>query len=166
MILEFYRETRCPTLCGTVTQFHYFSRVPQIGTLSRIVIDSVNNNAGQRLNLSSVGEDIILNCSVDSNVPPNKTEEVSWRRTIQDQDIPILLFQHNEVHSDSSHESYQERAEFFISEIPKGNFSLKLKDVKIEDEGEFICEVHTGDLSAHTIVVLQRLVTSGKTMFP
>ncbi|KAL7876949.1 hypothetical protein SRHO_G00035920 [Serrasalmus rhombeus] len=106
---------------------------------------------------ASVGEDVILNCSVDSNVPPNKIEEVSWRRTIQDQDILILFFQDNEVHSDSSHESYQERAEFFVSEIPKGNFSLKLKDVKIEDKGEFICEVHMGNLSAHTVVVLQRL---------
>ena len=32
--------TRCPALCGTVTHFHYFSHVPQIETLSRIVIDS------------------------------------------------------------------------------------------------------------------------------
>ncbi len=34
------RVTRCPALCGTVTHFHYFSHVPQIETLSRVVIDS------------------------------------------------------------------------------------------------------------------------------
>ena len=37
------RVTRCPALCSrgqSVTQFHYFLHVPQIETLSRIVIDS------------------------------------------------------------------------------------------------------------------------------
>ncbi|KAM9477727.1 uncharacterized protein Hap1MRO34_010506 isoform 2-T2 [Clarias gariepinus] len=37
----------------------------------------------------------------------------------------------------------------------KGNFSLKLMDVQKEDKGEFVCEVHTRNESARTIVVLQ-----------
>ncbi|XP_036431207.1 uncharacterized protein LOC118811104 [Colossoma macropomum] len=105
--------------------------------------------------LASVGEEVILNCSVDSNVPAHMIEEVSWKKRSQDQDNLILFFQDNEVFL--SHESYQGRAEFFIAEIPKGNFSLKVKDVKLEDKGEFICEVHTSNWSAHTTVVLQKL---------
>ena len=34
------RVTRCPALFGTVTHFHYIVHVPQIETLSHIVIDS------------------------------------------------------------------------------------------------------------------------------
>ncbi|KAL6487986.1 hypothetical protein MHYP_G00046120 [Metynnis hypsauchen] len=104
---------------------------------------------------ASVGEEVILNCSVDSNLPAHMIEEVSWKKRSQGQDNLILFFQDNEVFL--SHESYQERAELFITEIPKGNFSLKVKDVKLEDKGEFICEVHTSDWSAHTTVVLQKL---------
>ncbi|KAL7876950.1 hypothetical protein SRHO_G00035930, partial [Serrasalmus rhombeus] len=104
---------------------------------------------------ASVGEEVILNCSVGSNLPAHMIEEVSWKKRSQDQDDLILFFQDNEVFL--SHESYQERAELFITEIPKGNFSLKVKDVKLEDKGEFICEVHTNDWSAHTTVVLQKL---------
>ncbi|XP_035387523.1 matrix remodeling-associated protein 8-like [Electrophorus electricus] len=106
--------------------------------------------------VASVGEEVILNCSVDSHLPANKIEQVSWRRT--DGDIPVLLFQDNETFPESSHERYQGRTEFFITEIPKGNFSLKLRNVKMEDKGEFMCEVHTSDKSGYAIVVLQRIV--------
>ncbi|XP_072534729.1 uncharacterized protein [Salminus brasiliensis] len=106
-----------------------------------------------------VGEEVILNCSVDSRDPASDIEEVSWKRT--DQDILVLLYQDSEVLSDSSHDNYRGRVEFFITEIPKGNFSLKLKDVRLEDKGEFLCEVHTRNLSARTTVVLQRLGFSG-----
>ena len=34
------RVTRCPALCGKVTHYHFFVHIPQIKTLSRIVIDS------------------------------------------------------------------------------------------------------------------------------
>ncbi|XP_046721735.1 junctional adhesion molecule-like isoform X2 [Silurus meridionalis] len=100
------------------------------------------------------GEDVILNCSVDSHVPASEIEEVTWKKTDGDQDILVLLYQNSEIFPDSSHESYQGRVDLFSSEISKGNFSLQLKDVKMEDKGEFTCEVHTSDMSARTTVVL------------
>ncbi|KAI5085523.1 hypothetical protein C0J45_24256, partial [Silurus meridionalis] len=100
------------------------------------------------------GEDVILNCSVDSHVPVSEIEEVTWKKTDGDQDILVLLYQNSEIFPDSSHESYQERVDLFSSEISKGNFSLQLKDVKMEDKGEFTCEVHTSGMSARTTVVL------------
>ncbi|KAI5611677.1 hypothetical protein C0J50_1318, partial [Silurus asotus] len=100
------------------------------------------------------GEDVILNCSVDSHVPASKIEEVTWKKTDGNEVILVLLYQNSEIFPDSSHESYQGRVDFFYSEISKGNFSLQLKDVHMEDKGDFTCEVHTSDMSARTTVVL------------
>ncbi|KAK1791209.1 hypothetical protein P4O66_013229, partial [Electrophorus voltai] len=122
----------------------------EIKDIERLVVTGAD-----RAVVASVGEEVILNCSVDSHLPANKIEQVSWRRT--DGDIPVLLFQDNETFPESSHERYQGRTEFFIMEIPKGNFSLKLRNVKMEDKGEFMCEVHTSDKSGYAIVVLQRI---------
>ncbi|KAK3573345.1 hypothetical protein QTP86_024043, partial [Hemibagrus guttatus] len=104
---------------------------------------------------ASEGEDVTLNCSVDPHVPASEIEEVTWKRTDRDPEILVLLYQDSEIFPDSSHESYQDRVDLFFSEIPKGNFSLNLKDVKMEDKGEFTCEVHTRNMSGRTTVLLQ-----------
>uniref|UniRef100_A0A8C1HRC8 Ig-like domain-containing protein n=1 Tax=Cyprinus carpio carpio TaxID=630221 RepID=A0A8C1HRC8_CYPCA len=103
----------------------------------------------------SVGEDVTLSCSVDSHITPEHIEEVSWRKT--DGDILVLLFQNNKTLPDSSDEQYRDRAELFTAEIPKGNFSLRLKSVRIEDKGVYMCLVFAGGLSANATVVLERL---------
>ncbi|KAG5270023.1 hypothetical protein AALO_G00187770 [Alosa alosa] len=101
------------------------------------------------------GEEVVLHCSVDSHISPEKMEEVTWKRT--DNKMLVLLYQDGEVISDSSDVQYRGRAELFPTEIPKGNFSLRLKDVRTEDRGEYICEAYSGDLSANTTVFLQEL---------
>nr|XP_023650058.1 uncharacterized protein LOC111834705 [Paramormyrops kingsleyae] len=86
------------------------------------------------------GEDVTLSCSVDTHV--NVTElQVEWRKT--DGDIMVLLFTDGENKPDSQHDRYSGRAEFLAEEIPKGNFSMKLSKVRLEDKGEFRCEVHS-----------------------
>ncbi|XP_042589466.1 polymeric immunoglobulin receptor-like isoform X1 [Cyprinus carpio] len=102
---------------------------------------------------ASVGEDVTLNCSVDSHIPPGDFEEVSWKKT--DEGIQVLLYQDNEAHS--SNERYIDRVELFPAEIPKGNFSLRLKSIRTEDKGVYMCEVFAGGLSANATVVLERL---------
>ncbi|KAI5611676.1 polymeric immunoglobulin receptor-like, partial [Silurus asotus] len=87
------------------------------------------------------GEEVILNCSVDLQVPAKNIEQVNWKREDGDQHVLVLLYQNNHTISDSSHERYKKRVELFSSEISKGNFSLKLKDVQLEDKGTYICEV-------------------------
>ncbi|XP_052409962.1 uncharacterized protein LOC127956210 [Carassius gibelio] len=102
---------------------------------------------------ASVGEDVTLNCSVDSHIPPGDFEEVSWTKT--DEDIQVLLYQDNEAHS--SNERYRDRVEFFPAEIPKGNFSLRLKNFRTEDKGVYMCKVFAGGLSANATVLLEQL---------
>ncbi|KAL6474811.1 hypothetical protein MHYP_G00158510 [Metynnis hypsauchen] len=96
-------------------------------------------------------EDVTLNCSVDSHIPPERLEKVSWTKV--DKDITVLVFQKGEVLEDFTHERFRDRVEFFgPEEIHKGNFSLRLKDLRMEDKGLFRCEVLSGELSANTTV--------------
>uniref|UniRef100_A0A8C2Q2I8 Ig-like domain-containing protein n=1 Tax=Cyprinus carpio TaxID=7962 RepID=A0A8C2Q2I8_CYPCA len=100
-------------------------------------------------------DDVTLNCSVDSHITPEHIEEVLWIRT--DGDIPVLLYQNNKTLPDTSDEQYRDRVELFTAEIPKGNFSLRLKSVRTEDKGVYMCHVFAGGLSANATVVLEQL---------
>uniref|UniRef100_A0A672QT24 Ig-like domain-containing protein n=1 Tax=Sinocyclocheilus grahami TaxID=75366 RepID=A0A672QT24_SINGR len=125
-------------------------------TVVQIKVDNVERllvSGSSRSISASVGEDVTLNCSVDSHIPPEDFEEVSWKKI--DEDIQVLLYQNNEAHS--SNERYIDRVELFTAEIPKGNFSLRLKSIRTEDKGVYMCEVFAGGLSANATVVLEQL---------
>ncbi|XP_048827240.1 uncharacterized protein LOC125705004 isoform X2 [Brienomyrus brachyistius] len=95
------------------------------------------------------GEDVTLSCSLDTHV--NVTElQVEWRKTDNDGDIMVHLYADGENRPESQDGRYSGRAEFFTEEIPKGNFSVKLRKVRMEDKGEFRCEVHSDTDSANT----------------
>ncbi|XP_051995740.1 uncharacterized protein LOC127653192 isoform X5 [Xyrauchen texanus] len=104
------------------------------------------------------GDDITLNCSVDSHITPEEIE-VSWKKIDknEDGDFLVLLYQNNQTSPESSHEQYMDRVEFFTDQIPKGNFSLRLKSVRTEDKGVYMCQVFAGGVSANTTVELLRL---------
>ncbi|XP_036421657.1 butyrophilin-like protein 3 [Colossoma macropomum] len=135
--------------CGVSSSQDYRETTVEIKLSERLVVRGALHPI-----FTSVGEEVILSCSVDSQIPVHQLEEVTWKKH---PDIPVLLFQENQTFSEFSHESYRERAEFFTTEIPRGNFSLRLKDVRMEDKGEFICEVHTADPSGQTTVIIQRI---------
>ncbi|XP_048827844.1 uncharacterized protein LOC125705352 isoform X3 [Brienomyrus brachyistius] len=95
------------------------------------------------------GEDVTLSCSVDTHV--NVTElQVEWKKTDDDGDILVLLYADGENRPESQDGRYSGRAEFLTEEIPKGNFSMKLRKVRTEDKGDFRCEVHSDTDSAST----------------
>uniref|UniRef100_W5LVA9 Ig-like domain-containing protein n=1 Tax=Lepisosteus oculatus TaxID=7918 RepID=W5LVA9_LEPOC len=100
------------------------------------------------------GGEVVLNCSVDTNVPLQELE-VEWMRT--DSEVLVLLFSEGESRPESQHQSYRGRAELFPQEIPRGNFSLRLKDVRTEDKGKYTCRVHTDSRSAITTAELKEL---------
>ncbi|XP_016384159.1 junctional adhesion molecule-like, partial [Sinocyclocheilus rhinocerous] len=135
--------------CRVYSQQNSGETVVQIKDVERLLVSGSDESIS-----ASVGEDITLNCSVDSHITPEHIEEVSWKKT--DGNILVLLYQ-NKTLPDSSDERYRDRVEFFTAEIPKGNFSLRLKSVRTEDKGVYMCQVFAGGLLANATVVLERL---------
>ncbi|KAL7869898.1 hypothetical protein AOLI_G00138860 [Acnodon oligacanthus] len=96
-------------------------------------------------------EDVTLNCFVDSHILPEELEDVSWMKV--DQNITVMVFQEGEVLTDFTHESFRDRVESFgPEEIHGGNFSLRIKNLRMEDKGLYRCEVLSGEFSAQTTV--------------
>ncbi|XP_053094559.1 ICOS ligand [Pangasianodon hypophthalmus] len=136
--------------CAVYTNLDSDETLIEIKEIERLIV------SGGHVISAYVGEDVTLNCSVDSNIPPENIEDVSWKK--MDEDILVLLYQENEVQTDSSHERYRDRVEFFSAEErSKGNFSLRLKSVRTEDKGLYICLAFSGALSANTTVEVQQL---------
>ncbi|XP_069037837.1 uncharacterized protein [Lepisosteus oculatus] len=84
-----------------------------------------------------------------------KQLEVEWLRT--DSEVLVLLFSEGESRPESQHQSYRGRAELFPQEIPRGNFSLRLKDVRTEEKGQFVCRVFGEHESAEATAELIEL---------
>ncbi|KAI5619658.1 junctional adhesion molecule-like isoform X2 [Silurus asotus] len=124
-------------------------------TLIEIEIERLIVSGGHIIS-AYAGEEITLNCSVDSHIPSEKIEEVSWKK--QDEDLLLLLYQEGEILTESTHGRFKGRVEFFSAEDRnKGNFSMRLKDVRIEDKGLYICSAISGTLSDNTTVEVQQL---------
>nr|XP_023663970.1 uncharacterized protein LOC111842003 [Paramormyrops kingsleyae] len=118
--------------------------IDNIFTAERLVVTGADEPV-----YAHAGEAVTLSCSVDTHV--NVTElQVKWIKTDDDGDILVLLFADGENRPESQDRRYFGRAEFLREEIPKGNFSVKLRKVRTEDKGEFRCEVHSDTDSAST----------------
>lgn len=141
------------------------SSYQNVGEISVIIqhVERVVVTAEDPTVFAHVGEDVVLNCMVDSHIPPQGIDEVSWKKVDKKPDIiPVLLFQNGTVFSDSSHKRYRDRAEFFKQEILKGNFSMRLKNVQTADKGEYMCEVHTDNSVSSATVEIRRLGKSSE----
>uniref|UniRef100_A0A3B3SKH5 Ig-like domain-containing protein n=1 Tax=Paramormyrops kingsleyae TaxID=1676925 RepID=A0A3B3SKH5_9TELE len=106
------------------------------------------------------GADVTLSCSVGTHVSVTELQ-VTWIKT--DGDILVLLYADGEIRPVIEDKNYAGRAEFFAAEISKGDFSMRLREFRTEDEGEFMCEVHTDADSASTTARIVALVGSEKT---
>ncbi|XP_053496212.1 butyrophilin-like protein 8 [Ictalurus furcatus] len=136
--------------CAVYTNHDSYETLIEIKEIERLIV------SGAHVISAYAGEDITLNCSVDSHIPAENIEEVSWRKT--DGEILVLLYEHGEVHTDSSHERYMDRVELFSAEERnKGNFSLRLKDVRTDDKGLYTCSAFSGAFSDNTTVEVQQL---------
>ncbi|XP_073712871.1 immunoglobulin superfamily member 3 [Misgurnus anguillicaudatus] len=137
--------------CKVYTGQESGETVVEIKHVERLIVSGSSQSIS-----ASVGGDVTLNCSVNSHIKPEEIEEVSWKKTNKGEPILVLLYQYNETLSDASDERYRDRVEFFTDEIHRGNFSLRLKRVRTEDKGVYICQVFNGELSANTTVKLEQ----------
>ncbi|XP_072567630.1 uncharacterized protein [Paramormyrops kingsleyae] len=108
-----------------------------------------------------LGGAVLLPCFVDRPLPLEELE-VDWKRT--DSDTIVHLFQEGQSRPESQGDAYRDRAHFFSQEIPKGNFSLLLEEVRTADAGVYKCVVYTEQEHHETRVEIQeaeRLVVIG-----
>ncbi|XP_053367550.1 butyrophilin-like protein 8 [Clarias gariepinus] len=136
--------------CVVYTNLESDETLIEIKEIERFVV------SGAHVISAYAGEDITLNCSVDSHIAPENIEQVSWKKI--EKNIMVLFYEEGVVHTDSSDSSYRDRVELFSAEeIKKGNFSLRLKHVQTEDIGLFICEVFAEGFSANTTIEVRQL---------
>ncbi|XP_053541004.1 uncharacterized protein LOC128634449 isoform X1 [Ictalurus punctatus] len=136
--------------CAVYTNRDSYETLIEIKEIERLIV------SGAHVISAYAGEDITLNCSVDSHIPAENIEQVSWMK--MDGEILVLLYEHGEVHTDSSHERYMDRVELFSAEERnKGNFSLRLKAVRTDDKGLYTCSAFSGAFSDNTTVEVQQL---------
>ncbi|XP_046710569.1 uncharacterized protein LOC124389265 isoform X2 [Silurus meridionalis] len=141
--------------CVVHTNQHSDETLIEIMETERLIV------SGGHVISAYAGEEITLNCSVDSHIPSEKIEEVSWKK--QDEDLLLLLYQEGDILTGSTHGRFKGRVEFFSTEDRnKGNFSMRLKDVRFEDKGLYICSAISGTLSDKTTVEVQQLGFSSK----
>ncbi|KAK3518321.1 hypothetical protein QTP86_003652 [Hemibagrus guttatus] len=143
--------------CAVYTKLYSGETLIEIKEIERLIV------SGSHVISAYAGEDITLNCSVDSHLPPENIEEVSWKK--MEEDILVLLYQEGQILTESTDERYVDRVEFFSTEERnKGNFSLRLKNVRTEDKGLYMCLVFSGALSANTTVEIQQLDESRRAL--
>uniref|UniRef100_A0A8C1ZXC3 Ig-like domain-containing protein n=1 Tax=Cyprinus carpio TaxID=7962 RepID=A0A8C1ZXC3_CYPCA len=136
--------------CKVYTEQESDETLIQIKSVEHLMVSGSNHPVS-----AYVGEDITLNCFADSHIPPEEIDEVSWRKTDKNEIIQVLVFEKNKIIP--ADERYRHRVDFFTAEIPKGNFSLRLKSVRTEDKGVYMCQVFAGNFSANTTAVLEQL---------
>ncbi len=101
--------------------------------------------------VAPLGSSVVLPCYVDELLSVEGLE-VEWRRT--DSDILVHLYQDGESQTEAQEQDYQDRAHFFTDQIQHGNFSLRLDNLRAEDEGRYTCTVHSQD-SGETVVEIK-----------
>ena len=85
------------------------------------------------------GDDVILPCSLE---PPIDTENLTVAWTRPDLEPKYVHYYRNgrNLH-DGKNPFYKHRTRLFEGELVRGNVSLKLSRVKLEDEGNYTCRV-------------------------
>ncbi|XP_066577930.1 butyrophilin subfamily 1 member A1-like [Amia ocellicauda] len=88
----------------------------------------------------SPGEDAVLPCYLSPNISAEGLE-IRWFR--EDYTVPVCLYLYGRYDFANQMQSYKGRAELFPEEFRKGNVSLRLKDVRGSDDGQYRCAVYS-----------------------
>ncbi|XP_026066583.1 uncharacterized protein LOC113048870 isoform X2 [Carassius auratus] len=99
-----------------------------------------------------LGSSVVLPCYVDELLVM-EVLKVEWKRT--DSETLVHLFWFGKSRPEFQEQDYHDRAHFFTDQIQHGNFSLRLDNLRTEDEGEYICRVHRWFDSGETVVQIK-----------
>jgi len=102
--------------------------------------------------VAPLGSSLVLPCFVDEPLPV-KGLEVEWRRT--DSETLVHLFLEGESRPEVQQQDYRDRAHFFTDQIQHGNFSLRLDNLRAEDEGNYTCTVYSQQDSGETEIQIK-----------
>uniref|UniRef100_A0A8C2CJR7 Ig-like domain-containing protein n=1 Tax=Cyprinus carpio TaxID=7962 RepID=A0A8C2CJR7_CYPCA len=102
--------------------------------------------------VAPLGSSVVLPCSVDELLSV-KDLEVEWRRT--DPETLVHLYQDGESRPEVQQQDYRDRAHFFTDQIQRGNFSLRLDNLRAEDKGQYKCKVYIQQESGETAVEIK-----------
>nr|XP_015217103.1 PREDICTED: butyrophilin subfamily 1 member A1-like [Lepisosteus oculatus]XP_015217104.1 PREDICTED: butyrophilin subfamily 1 member A1-like [Lepisosteus oculatus] len=86
------------------------------------------------------GEDTVLPCYLSPNISTMDLEIRWFKKNFAS---PVILFKNKRYNRDLQDEFYRGRAELFPDELLHGNVSLKLRDVKHSDHGQYTCLVES-----------------------
>ncbi|XP_042577067.1 butyrophilin-like protein 2 [Cyprinus carpio] len=89
-----------------------------------------------RHTLVPLGSSVVLPSYGDKSLPVEGLE-VKWRKGY----TTVHLYEDGQANTQQ--QDYQDRAHFFTDQIQHGNFSLRLDDLRAEDEGQYTCTVYS-----------------------
>nr|XP_015201506.1 PREDICTED: butyrophilin subfamily 1 member A1-like isoform X2 [Lepisosteus oculatus] len=90
--------------------------------------------------VATVGEDTVLPCYLSPSISVLELE-IRWFR--EDFTKPVFLYLNHVPKLDSQLPSYKGRTDLFQVEFTRGNASLRLKDVRGTDDGQYTCMVRS-----------------------
>ncbi|XP_029112265.1 butyrophilin subfamily 1 member A1-like [Scleropages formosus] len=88
------------------------------------------------------GEDVVLPCYLKPNISAVDLS-VEWFR-VQTKDPLVHLYRDHEDRNEKQIPSYRRRTSLFPEELRNGNTSLKVKNLRGSDNGEYKCLVQSG----------------------
>uniref|UniRef100_A0AAY5KJ29 Ig-like domain-containing protein n=1 Tax=Esox lucius TaxID=8010 RepID=A0AAY5KJ29_ESOLU len=102
-----------------------------------ILLLSVRVTDGEDLPVTCVfSEDCVLPCSFQ----PGRDELIHW---IKLEDITVHSYYNSTDQLEPQNQQYRQRTSLYNDQIPKGNASLLLRNVKVQDQGRYQCYTST-----------------------
>lgn len=88
----------------------------------------------------SLGSSVVLPCLTKKDQTlPAEGLKVEWKKL--GLESPVFVYEDGEV---VQNEDYRDRAHFYTEDLKHENFSLLLKNLRKEDEGNYTCKVYSG----------------------
>ncbi|KAI5104432.1 butyrophilin, subfamily 1, member A1 precursor [Silurus meridionalis] len=87
--------------------------------------------------VAKAGKDLVLPCYIK---PSTSVDEMTVRWLKQETKHTLVhLYKDHEDRNEDQAQSYRKRTSLFKEELQKGNASLRLSDLRVSDEGEYMC---------------------------